>query len=193
MSITKLTTNGVNGTKYDTVSADNYYMEPIATTLVGSGGAAAITFSNIPQTYKHLQLRGICRATAGGAAFGGVQLTFNGDTTSGNYTFHRLIGDGSSASAYGQSGIDFIMRQALSGLTAGIFAANVVDILDYGNVYKFKTTRTVNGGDNNSTVGVVGLFSQLWMNTAAITSMSLTSSSGNFAENTRFSLYGIKG
>ena len=191
MSITKLTTNGLTGTKYDIASADNYYMEPIATTLISSA-TGTVTFSNIPQGYKHLQVRTLTRSASGGAAFGGTQLTFNGDTTTSNYTFHRLIGDGSSASAYGQSGLDYIIRTALSGLAASIYAVSVIDILDYSNVYKFKTTRCLTGGDNNSTVGIVGLFSQLWMNTAPITSMTFTPSSTNFDVNSRFSLYGVK-
>ena len=35
----------------------------IATVTVGSGGSSTVSFISIPQTYKHLQLRGIAKGT----------------------------------------------------------------------------------------------------------------------------------
>ena len=35
------------------LALDNNYMEPIATTLVGSGGVNQITFNDIPQSYNN--------------------------------------------------------------------------------------------------------------------------------------------
>ncbi len=162
-------------------------------TVSGTGSASTITFSSIPSTYTHLQLRGIGRSTTAGTGLIGIKVTYNSDTTSGNYTFHRLIGDGASASAYGQSGIDFILRLAENGLTAGMVSGSVVDVLDYANTNKYKTTRALTGADINGSGGIIGLYSQLWMNTAAITSITLTTSSGNFGTTTQFALYGIKG
>ena len=98
MSITRLTTNGLTGTKYDTVSADNYYMEPIATTLVGVGGVSTVTFSNIPQGYKHLQVRIFSRSTTSTYQQSGGYVRFNSDTGN-NYTRHGLYGDGATAGA----------------------------------------------------------------------------------------------
>lgn len=191
MSITKLSTNGVNGSKYDTVSADNYYMEPIATTLLGSA-AASVTFSNIPSGYKHLQLRGIGRS-ATASTEDNVGLQFNGDTGA-NYVTHFLYGDGATALANSATG-DTKARTfyiAAASATASIFGSGVVDILDYSNVYKFKTTRTLTGTDRNGS-GIVMFRSSLWMNTAAITSITVINLSGaNFTTDTRFSLYGIK-
>jgi hypothetical protein len=195
MSITRLTTNGLSGTKYDTVSADNYYMEPIATNLVGTA-TSTITFSNIPQNYKHLQIRGIGRtdrANSGGGDY--AIIRFNADSGS-NYAYHELYGNGASAGT--QAGVSqtygFFERMADAGATSGMFGAVIIDILDYGNVYKFKTVRNLGGYDNNSTGGSVMLGSSLWMNTAAITSITLAPGIGtNFATNSRFSLYGIRG
>ena len=194
MSITRLTTNGLTGAKYDTVSADNYYMEPIATTLLGSA-TATISFTNIPQNYKHLQIRGIGRtdrANSGGGDY--AIIRFNSDSGS-NYAYHEVYGNGASAGA--QSGVNqtygFFERMADAGATSGMFGAVTIDILDYGNVYKFKTVRNLGGYDNNSTGGSVMLGSSLWMNTAAITSITLAPGVGtNWAINTRFSLYGVK-
>lgn len=74
-----------------------------------------------------------------------------------------------------------------------MFGAGVLDVLDYSNVYKFKTSRSLAGADMNGS-GEVVFGSGLWMNTAAITSVTLTPTNGtNFVTNTRISLYGIKG
>jgi hypothetical protein len=191
MSITKLTTNGIVGAKYDTVSADNYYMEPIATNLLGST-TASVTFSNIPQNYKHLQIRGLARGTTADTS---VLLRFqlNSDTGS-NYARHILTGDGSTAGAAVDASqtVGGIGNIAAATATASIFGVVVCDILDYANVYKFKTIRSLAGNDRNG-AGVVGLFSSLWMNTAAITSVSIFPAANSFDTNTRFSLYGIRG
>lgn len=193
MSITKLTTNGLTGTKYDTVSADNYYMEPIATTLVGAGGVATVTFSDIPQVYKHLQVRIFSRSTTSTYQQSGGYVRFNGDTGN-NYTRHGLYGDGATAgattAATSTSYID--TNQEASNLNStNTFGVAVVDILDYSNVYKFKTVRSLTGSDING-AGTMLLRSGLWMNTAAITSMVFTESNSNFAQYSRFSLFGLK-
>ena len=185
MSITKLTTNGVNGSKYDTVSADNYYMEPIATTLLGSS-QATISFTNIPQNYKHLQIRGI----AAGVNNTFADITFNSDTGN-NYAQHDIYGDGAAAGAESGTSRANIPATALPNVTS-VFNAFVIDILDYANVYKFKTARILQGRDTNGG-GVIYFMSGLWQNTGAITSITITSRSGNIAVNSRFSLYGIRG
>ena len=197
MSITRLTTNGLTGTKYDTVSADNYYMEPIATTLLASS-SGTITFSNIPQNYKHLQIRMISRNTGAGIA-GTLNnwLTFNSDSGS-NYTYHGLQGNGTAAAAFGaatQTRITLPNQSPGADATANAFGAAVIDILDYANTNKFKTVRTLYGANDNTTNTEYRVFlvSGLWMNTAAITSITLVPELANFATNSRFSLYGIKG
>lgn len=187
MSITRLTTNGLTGTKYDTVSADNYYMEPIATTLL-TGTASSIDFNNIPQGYKHLQLRILQRSTTPN----NTNMRFNGDTGS-NYNWHELVGDGASATA-GSAGsaVTFMKASYLQSVTTGYVGTAVLDILDYSNVYKFKTMRGLVGSDANGS-GYIVLRSGLWMNTAAITSLSILPASGSLDTNMRVSLYGIKG
>lgn len=188
MAITKISNSGVNGSKYDIVSADNYYMEPIATTLVGGGGSATITFSNIPTGYKHLQIRGLCGTTSNAS----VNMYYNGDTTAGNYAYHRLVGDGSSASAAAGTSLPRILD--LSG-TSTYFYASVIDILDYALSTKNKTARALQGYDTNGgpPTSQVTFASELWLSTAPVTSVTLTPASGSFVQYTRFSLFGIKG
>jgi hypothetical protein len=68
----------------------------------------------------------------------------------------------------------------------------VTDILDYANTSKYKTVRTLTGIDVNGN-GNIRLASGIWMNSPdAVSSITLTASSGNFNTYTTFSLYGIK-
>ena len=167
--------------------------ESIATVTVGVSGASSITFSSIPSTYTHLQIRGIGRDTQATGAHS-LRLQFNGDTGS-NYTYHAVTGDGSSASAGALTAQATQYPGYLIGTSGGtnVFAASIIDILDYTNTNKNKVTRTLSGVDNNGS-GNVGLFSGMWLNTAAITSISLLpAASTDFLERSSFALYGIKG
>jgi hypothetical protein len=184
MAVTRLTTNGLTGTKYDIASADNYYMEPIATNLLGSG-TATVTFNNIPQGYKHLQIRGMMI----GAATSWQRMQLNGDTGS-NYPIHELRGNGTSASTSASTPADHIW---LGLTTSSSYPLSfITDILDYANVNKYKTVRSLYGQDQNG-AGQTGITSGVWLNTAPINSISLYINGGNLNANSRFSLYGIKG
>ena len=104
-----------------------------------------------------------------------------------------MIGDGSSASAYGQSGLDYILVNSNSANTSGMYAVSIIDILDYTSTNKAKTFRTLTGLDLNNTLGTVAMRSQGWFATpAAISSLTFTTSVGNHDTNTSFALYGIK-
>ena len=161
--------------------------ESIATVTVGAGGSSSITFSSIPSTYQHLQMRGIFRPTT--ASW--VIANFNGDT-SANYSMHDLRGDSSSASA--GSAIEPYVYFILGATTASnTFAAGVIDILDYANTNKFKTLRSLSGIDTNGG-GNIDLTSGNWRSTNAITSITLSlNAGGSIPQYSSFALYGIKG
>ena len=161
----------------------------IATTTLSSA-ASTITFSSIPSTYTHLQIRGIARSN--GAADNTV-IQFNGDTAS-NYATHYVIGDGATASAgAGTSRANFYVDILASNASGAMWSGDVIDILDYANTNKYKTVRTLAGQDLNGS-GTVWLVSGLWQSTTAITSIVLkTNGAGNFATYSSFALYGIKG
>lgn len=168
--------------------------ESIATQSVGAGGLGTITFSSIPGTYKHLELRYLARTTHNGLTYGKVSA--NGDTTSGNYTAHDLFGTGSGnaiASFYGNQTGFAIQKFSGADAATGIFGAGVLTILDYSNTSKYKTGRNLGGTDYNGS-GELDFVSGVWFNAAsAITSLSIVPSSGSFVEYSRFALYGIKG
>ena len=169
--------------------------ESIATVTVGSGGAADVTFSSIPSTYTHLQIRGIARNTYNGAANENqfLYMQFNSDTGA-NYDAHRLIGNGSTASSSASNNRNQMVPSWISTLnsTANVFYGSVIDILDYLNTNKYKTVRSLGGGDENGS-GAVVYYSNLWRSTSAITTIKLYPESNNFPQYTQFALYGIKG
>jgi hypothetical protein len=166
--------------------------ESIATVTVGSGGSASVTLSSIPATYTHLQIRGILRASYN-LSNTSVRLTFNSDTGT-NYSSHDLTGVNSSISAGNETSVAYIpfARGAYDGLTSGIFTSFVVDILDYANTNKNKTTRTLTGYTSNGE-GQISFRSGLWRSTSAITSINMFSNVGDLMQYSSFALYGIKG
>ena len=156
----------------------------------GTGSSGTITFSSIPATYTHLQIRFIGRATT---ATSTIRVQFNSDTGS-NYANHMLYGEGSAvyaANNFTQTYMKFY-GLANSGLSADIVSAHIVDVLDYTNTNKNKVYRTLGGFDANGS-GEQGLFSGLWMSTSAITSIDLITNSGSWTSSSSFALYGIKG
>ena len=165
------------------VAASTTSYESIATTTVGGGGSSTITFSSIPSTYKHLQIRCAVLTTAGG-----INIQYNSDTGS-NYTYHQLYGTGTSA-----------LANAGTSHTAGFIGYNnaagsnttaiVCDILDYQNTNKYTTHKSLAGTDVNGSGGTLTFFSGLWLNTAAVSTIDIK---GTFSQYSHFALYGIKG
>jgi len=164
--------------------------ESIASTTVGTA-TPTITFSSIPQTFSHLQLRMIVRSA--GASSDYIKVRPNNDSNS-VYSYHYLIGNGSSTfagSELSNTGMR-VDKPTLSGDTASIFGTNVSDLLEYANTNIYKTLRTIYGVDVNG-AGEVGLTSSNWRSTTAITSLVITLNTGsNFAVNSSFALYGVK-
>jgi hypothetical protein len=163
--------------------------DSIATVTVGSGGSASISFTSIPSTYTHLQIRAnMTTATAGY----GMLVRFNSDSGS-NYVQHYLLGNGTAASG----GAYTAQTEAnLFGLSTGSSTTQpsvaVGDILDYANTNKYKTVRSLSGVDKNGS-GEISLISSLWMNTAGITSITIEPRGVNYSQYSSFALYGIKG
>lgn len=176
--------------------------ESIAT-ATGTGSSNTITFSSIPSGYQHLQVRFICKNTDTATdASTPVLIRINTDN-SANYTWHRLSGNGATASAGGSSAVNTSMTTdrtiALSSATAlaNMMGVGIIDIHDYASTTRHKTARIFAGMDTNRTTaptGTVVLASGLYVNgTAAVTSLSFVTGTGNWTTTTQFALYGIKG
>lgn len=176
-----LASSGANGavTAYESIA-----------TATGTGSSGTITFSSIPSTYTHLQLRVHAIATAYSGTGGYVR--FNGDTAS-NYAYHYLWGGGATVQAGGvatQTSMQVLINNNV-GLHNTSGNAAVIDILDYASTSKNKTLRCLEGVDINGN-GDLSVNSGLWMSTSAINSVTLYLGSGSFATTTTVALYGIK-
>lgn len=187
-------TSAKSGATGISLALDNNYMEPIATTVVGGTTVGTIVFNDIPQGYKHLQIRGMAR-TNRASTRDQVAIRFNSDSGS-NYCTHELNGDGATATALATTSytsIEYCFAVGAANATAGIFGGGVIDILDYANTNKNKTIRSLGGTDTNG-AGKVMLGSGAWLSTVAVNSIIILSATGSsFTQYSRFSLYGIKG
>jgi hypothetical protein len=163
--------------------------ESIATAN-GTGSSGTITFSGIPSTYTHLQIRGFARSSrAANSDF--VYIRLNSDSGS-NYSVKELLGNGTSATrSVGTSSVWGWCGYAGAQSNATNFGDLIVDIHNYANTNMNTTIRTLTGYDANGN-GAIALESTAWLNTAAVTSVSLVLDSFNFSTGTTFALYGIK-
>ena len=176
-------------------------MIPIATTVVGAGGASTVTFSSIPQNYEHLHIR-ILGQTNRATYVDNLEMYVNGDTGF-NYSVHYMAGDGinTPGAAAGANAGGFIATTQNFGSssgTANYFGVGIIDILDYANTNKYKTLRGVlglslNAADASGSFGRVNMSSGSWRNTNAISSITLYPTLGTgFTQYSSFALYGIK-
>lgn len=164
--------------------------ESIAT-ATGTGSSGTISFTSIPSTFKHLQIRLMARSD-GAATASDHLIQLNADTGS-NYAYHALYGSGSTVGAFGAASTTsgYLGEIPYASATASIMGVTIIDILDYGSTTKNKTIRIFNGDDRNG-AGYVYINSSLWLNTNAVSSVQVKTNSGNFTTASTFALYGIK-
>jgi hypothetical protein len=171
--------------------------ESIATYTIGSGGSAGITFTSIPSTYTHLQIRAIVRSSRNATTDNlAIQVGNGGSVDTGaNYSEHLLRGSGSVTLADpnpNASNLNYAVSPT-STTTPSVFSAHVIDFLEYKNTNIYKTVRWFGGYDNNGGTAFVYLASGNWRNTAAITDIKVYFPGNNLAEYSSIALYGIKG
>lgn len=154
----------------------------------GTGSSATITFSSIPATYQHLQIRGIAR-TIGSFNERDIFIQLNTSTTD---RYHYLAGDGASAYAGSSTNANgtYCLVATGANASANIMGAVIIDIHDYASTTKNKTVRAFGGNDRNG-AGTIMLHSGFKASTSAVTSITLTAPD-SFATTTTFALYGIK-
>ena len=166
--------------------------ESIATVTLGSA-ASTISFSSIPSTFKHLQIRGIGRA-ANSVTDENLVIQLNSDTAT-NYSLHNVYGTGAAtgANAGANTNVSYFARVTGASSNASTYGVAVADVLDYADPNKYKTIRSLSGHDQNGS-GYISLFSGNWRSTSAVTTVTIKNDSGsNIAAGSTFALYGIKG
>jgi hypothetical protein len=166
-------------------------------TMTATGGETSLTFSSIPQTYKHLHIRGVYRdSSANSAQVAPIYIQFNTDTGANyNYQSGQAMAN-STVSGENQTSQTWL-RIAGAGMvsTSGYFGGSIMDIQDYTSTVQKKSVRAISGGSANLTTAnyMTAISQGGWNSTAAINEMKIYSGNGNFLANTTFALYGIKG
>ena len=168
------------------------FLQPIYTQTVGSGGAASITFNNIPQTFTDLKL--VCSSrSASSGVLDGIYIQVNSITS--GYSETVLYGNGSSVvGSYRATSQNAgqIGAEDTAGNTTNTFSNIEVYIPNYtGSNYKSMIADGV-AEDNSAGNATLRLNALLVTTTAAITSLKITNDSNtNFAQYSTFSLYGV--
>jgi hypothetical protein len=169
--------------------------ESIAT-VYGTGLSSAITFSSIPQTYKHLQIRAVMRDTNGSTGYGETDIKINNNNGgASSYVKHYLRGNGSAASSgYFSNGDDLYgSSYPRGGSYSNVVGGQIIDIVDYTSTNKYKTIRVIGGFDGNG-AGEISIWSGLYFaNTDAVTRIDIYPNLSGFTTTSVFALYGIKG
>ena len=163
----------------------------IQTVTVGAGGASSIEFTSIPQTYTDLVVKLSIRddTSANGKDY---KIELNGSTTS--YTYRRIYGDSSAVYSDSASTSQSLTINSATS-TASTFANCEIYIPNYTSTnYKSWSTDTVS--EKNATAAnssYTNLYSGLWSNTAAITSIAIKPISGTptIQQYTIATLYGV--
>jgi hypothetical protein len=200
-TVTRYTDMLAGNTTWNPWEPDGAY-DALATVTVPSGGVASINFAGIPNTYKHLQIRGIAQDNRATYNTSSLMMRFNGDTAA-NYSDHYLQASWTAGATTAQAGADVNntgiswIAQITSTVATNVFGAFVIDVLDYADTTKFKTARSLSGADANAEVAgfrpVPRLTSGNWRNTGAINSITFIPEFGTtISQYSQFSLYGVK-
>ena len=173
----------------------------ISTVTVGSGGAASIAFTSIPQTHTDIKVVMSVRSSNTGANIGNYDplgLQFN--SSSSGYTAREVYGNGSAATSASLTTMTSFTSATVARLTdGGINNSNsTASAFSSVDLYIPNYTSANNKSfsmdfveEQNQTANFGGLVAGLWSNTAAITSVSLFLKDGNFVQYSSASLYGI--
>jgi len=162
--------------------------ELIASSTVGSGGSANITFSSIPSTFTDLCVLYSARTNRNDLA-DDVNLQFNGVTT--GYSNKRLYGYGTGVTSDSPANIQGGFATATT-TTANTFGNGLIYIPNYtsSNQKSFSVDAV---SENNNSTAVMCLLAGLSNITAAISSILLAPTNGTaFVQYSTAYLYGVK-
>jgi hypothetical protein len=155
----------------------------IASNTLGSA-AASVTFSSIPATYTDLVLVSNVSGSGGNA---NLRITFNSDTGT-NYSTTALSGDGTTAVSNRSTSQTAMLVVQTGASLNGAWTTYISHFMDYSNTTTYKTalSRFVAAG-SETTANV-----HLWRSTSAVTSITVATSTNNYASGSTFKLYGIE-
>jgi hypothetical protein len=171
------------------------FMQPIYTQTVGAGGAASVTFNNIPQGFTDLMVVISARMNTSGGAYVGI-LPNNNTNPIGSYTYIGIAP--SSGTVYTGRSINlpygFFVYTVSNANTANTFSNNEFYIPNYSGG-QFKTCISNSVAEDNAVAGNASISpTSFIMNTTdPITSIVVKDTVSGFSlmENSTITIYGI--
>lgn len=176
--------------------------ESISTVYLSDSNASTVDFTNIPQTFAHLELRYSAASDRTNNFLDDVNVRFgNGSIDTGSNYHYRTFGK------EGNGGGDFMTQVTggasvmQSGLCVGGSQSNdhqngigIFSIPNYTSTNIFKVIHGPMGFSTNSSsqTNRYGLFQGGWASTNAITHIRLTLANSNWLRYSHFALYGLK-
>lgn len=160
-------------------------MTLVSTVTVGSGGAASITWSDIPATGKDLFILASLRTNVE-EYVGSCQLRINGVTT--GYAGKNLQGNGSSVSTFNQSTSNISVQTNGSLSATNTFSNGLVYLANYTSATNKSISKDAVAEDN-ATAASLHIAAHSFASSSAITSLALSLSSGSFVQHSTASLY----
>jgi hypothetical protein len=165
--------------------------ELIASSTVGSGGAADINFASIPSTYTDLSLAFSLRDNSSATVVNNILFTINGTSTGYSERILRGVGPTGVVSSSRSAANIGLVYSATALATSNTFCNGNIYIPNYAGA----TNKSISIDDvteTNATEAWQIFNAVLWSNTAAITSINLAASGASFVQHSTAYLYGVK-
>jgi hypothetical protein len=159
-------------------------MQAIETVTVGSGGAASITFSSIPDTYTDLKVVFSIRSERASSVSDTLVFRLNEDSS--NQSIRALRGNGSSAESFTNT----LPNAGIAPSVPDTFGSYEAYVPNYtSGVAKSFSIDAVE--EKNGTTVYQQISAGLYNSTDAITSLNILTMDANIAEHSTATLYGI--
>lgn len=166
------------------------FIQPIYTQVVGAGGAATVTFNNIPQGFMDLIIKFSVRSTSSDSGTNWVDgsgIQFN-NTTIGSMT--QLYGTGVGAGT----------GRGLNAMYMGVVNSNVSNSNTFttGELYIpnytsgiFKQAILDTVAEVNTANALMHSIANHWINSSPLTSIKFLCGNGSWAQGSSFTVYGV--
>jgi hypothetical protein len=152
---------------------------------VPAGGVSSVTFTDISQNYTDLIIRMSVRSST---TENWINLSLNSDTV--GFKSKQILGDGSSVVGFSIT-TNLTAIENTNSFTAGTFGNADITIGDYTNPNVFKSINVDAVSENKGTSAYTLIGATTWQSQAPVTAVSLVANSGNFAQYSTFTVYGV--
>jgi hypothetical protein len=163
----------------------NTYTKIASVSVSAALGAASIDFASIPATYTDLLVK-VCGREATGASLL-FTMQINGVAT--NQATKEVRGSGAAASS-GTNTIATIDQNG-TGTTASVFGNADIYITNYASSTSFKGISIDSVSENNGASAYMRLSADVWSQNTAINQLTFYASTGNIAQYSTATLYGV--